>query len=148
MKTHVLIVSRNFPATHVLKGKPTEFFEKILSKEKKHTIRGNYAFWKKRIDEVNQGIAVLSVRQWSAKPYCSPQHELIRFSQGMVGVQKLSMDIKNFTLSYLIDNAHSVLNTHVLANNDGLSKDEFVQWFKQVKHHDQLAIIHFTSFRY
>lgn len=144
MKTYVLTVSRNFPATHSMKGQPTDFFAKILSKEKKHTIRANYPLWRKRIDEVNQGIAILSVRQWSSKPYCSPQQEIMQFGKGQIGVQKLGID---FLLGYIVDDVRSV-TTSMLAENDGLLASEFIEWFKKVKPEDDLAIIHFTDFRY
>ena len=76
MKTHVLIVSRTFPKKHPKAGQPTYFDSKILltidptihavveldgevtTEKKLTTIRSNYELWKKRIDEVNQGIAI------------------------------------------------------------------------------------------
>lgn len=145
MKTYVLTVSRNFPVTHSMKGQPTNFFQKILSKEKKHTIRANYPLWKKRIDEVNQGFAIISVRQWSDKPYCSPQQEIMQFGKGRIGIQKLTVD---FLLGYWIDDIDNDVTTSILAENDGLLALEFKEWFKKVKHNDELAIIHFTDMRY
>ena len=38
---------------------------------KLHTIRANYPLWEKRIKDIQEGHAVLSVRQWSGKPYRS-----------------------------------------------------------------------------
>ena len=66
MKTYVLTISKNFPSTHSKKGTPTNFFYKIKSGDKKHTIRANYELWKKRIDEVNEGKAIISLRTHSA----------------------------------------------------------------------------------
>lgn len=145
MKTYVLTVARSFPVTHSLKGQPTNFFQKIISKEKKHTIRLNFPLWEKRIGEINQGIAILSLRQWSAKPYCSPQQEIMRLKAGEVGIQKLTVD---FLLGYFIDNIDNDVTTSILANHDGLTSEEFREWFKKVVHNDDLAIIHFTSLRY
>ena len=51
IKTYVITVSEFFPKTHNKSGLPTGFIDKIGSKIKKHTIRGNYELWKKRIDE-------------------------------------------------------------------------------------------------
>lgn len=118
IKTYVLTVSRNFPATHPRKGEKTEFVLKIQNGlgitckncrevsrfdgdccgylpgqkgEKLHTIRANYDFWKKRIDEVNEGKAILSLRYWTGKPYCSKQEEFARLDKDSgIGVQELS----------------------------------------------------------
>ena len=57
IKTYVLTVSEFFPKTHNKSGLPTGFIDKIGSKIKKHTIRGNYPLWKKRIDEIQKGNA-------------------------------------------------------------------------------------------
>jgi hypothetical protein len=46
-KTYILMIAKNFLATHPRKGQPTNFKEKILAKEKIHTIRHNYAHWEK-----------------------------------------------------------------------------------------------------
>lgn len=87
MKTHVLILSKTFPATHPKAGQPTYFNQKLMRAvyrdfcdidvvdrewikpsvrdrfipAKLHTIRGNYERWKKIIDEVRSGEAILSV---------------------------------------------------------------------------------------
>lgn len=76
MKTYVITVSEKFPTKHKRKGEPTFFRENILAVKKIHTIRNNYEFWKKRIDEVQNGNAVLSIRVWTGKPYASPQEEI------------------------------------------------------------------------
>jgi hypothetical protein len=102
LKTYVLIVSRNFPTTHPRKGEPTYFPENILKglnmntdesiDPKGHTIRGNYDLWKKRIDEVAAGKAVLSIRYWTGKPYNSKQETIIDLTEDHgVGVQKIAI---------------------------------------------------------
>jgi hypothetical protein len=145
LKTYVITISKNFPSTHSMKGHPTNFFSKIKEGTKKHTIRSNYELWKKRIDEVNEGKAVLSLREWSGKPYCSTQNVLMEFRQGEIRVQKLTVD---YMMGYFIDDVDSDITTEQLAINDGLTKEEFSEWFKKVKCGDELAIIHFSEFRY
>lgn len=88
LKTYVITVSENFIGKHPRAGELTEFKEKILSGEKKHTCRSNYMFWKKRIDKVNSGEAVLSLRQWSGKPYNSKQKEIMRLTKA--GIQQIT----------------------------------------------------------
>lgn len=144
MKTYVLTVSKTFPSTHPKAGKLTEFRYKIATRGKIHTIRMNYELWKKRIDNIKEGKAVLSVRTWSGKPYRSEQVEEFRFTD--VGIQKLQMT----ALGWFIDDADSDITTKEIAVNDGLSIEDFAAWFKGVlKEHDkEMAIIHFTDFRY
>jgi len=152
MKTYVITISKTFPATHPRKGEPTGFETKISSRKKKHTIRGNYDLWKKRIDEINDGAAVLSVREWTGKPYASKQKELFVFGKGQIGIQKCSIqiieddisDIVNFQidgyLSLKLEKANEVMA------NDGLDRLDFIAWFKKPLTNG--CIIHFTDLRY
>lgn len=111
MKTYVITLSQVFPTWHKRAGEPTKFRAAFLSGQtcskckkrnhamctsecfsglKIHTIRANYPLWLKRITEVQQGKAVLSVRQWSGKPYRSPQIEITRLTvKHGVDIQKV-----------------------------------------------------------
>ncbi|WP_233247057.1 hypothetical protein [Prevotella sp. oral taxon 376] len=90
MKTYVITLSRYFPANHSKAGMPTDFKEKFLKGEKIHTIRLNYPLWEKRIEEVQGGKAVLSIRQWAGKPGHSKQIEIARLTaKDGAGIQKL-----------------------------------------------------------
>ncbi len=151
MKKYVLIVSEKFPKTHQRSGENTNFIAQIknalkkhLTQEKvgikRHTMRGNYELWKKRIDEIQAGKAYLSVRIWTGKPYNSKQKEILQLTE--VGIQKL----ESWHFFYAIDNIESKITTEDLSVNDGLSCDDFQDWFKKAKY--PMAIIHFTDFRY
>ena len=120
MKTYVITLSRNFLAYHKRAGEETHFKEKIQSGEKLHTIRANYPLWEKRIKEVQEGRAVLSIRQWTGKPYRSK-------------------------LPY-VDSEWTFMVS--LAKNDGLSLNDWVYWFGGYDLSEPMAIIHFTKFRY
>lgn len=161
MKTHVLIVSRYFPKTHPKSSQDTNFIENIFELLKIHTIRGNYDLWEKRIKEVQEGKAVLSVRYWSDKPYRSKQVELCQFNQNSnIGIQELHyVKKKTFTIpeqtihedTILIYNrfsTHEIFSVELIAKNDGLNETDFKNWFKDVDTFDKMAIIHFTEFRY
>lgn len=103
IKTYVLTLSKFFPSTHIRKGEPTSFRDAFNAGQvfnrgsaclyrhpKKHTIRSNYPLWLKRITEVQAGKAVLSVRQWTGKPYRSPQEEIaILTNEDGLGIQEL-----------------------------------------------------------
>ena len=188
MKTYVITLSQVFPTWHKRAGEPTKFRAAFLSGQtcskckkrnhamctsecfsvlKIHTIRANYPLWLKRITEVQQGKAVLSVRQWSGKPYRSPQIEITRLTvKHGVGIQKVVFyrtewyddDNKcHYCYDVTLDNDKGI-NIDDIARNDGLNPIDFIEWFdrdicKQKldddgRIHKELAIIHFTKFRY
>lgn len=146
MKTYVLMVSVKFPKNHIKAGKPTGFVEKIPN-IKIHTLRSNYHLWKKRFTEIEKGNACLSVRVWQDKAYRSKQLEVYRFNKSHgIGIEKYRKDIS----SIVSDDGNRIvtMSREILANNDGLQKDDFNNWFKHHNILQPLAVIHFTKFRY
>lgn len=146
MKTFVLIVSKQFPKTHIRAGESTRFVENIKRLfseecEKIHTIRANYKLWSKRAKEINEGKAILSIRYWSDEPYKSKQVEICRLER--IGVEKLE-DPTNFLFAPI---GNKWVNWEEIAKNDGLSFEDFCEWFK-VRTKKPMAVIHFTDFRY
>ena len=177
MKTYVLTVSKTFPKNHKQAGKETDFVKKIQAAidctedcggecnicssrnfkelKKLHTIRANYELWKKRIDEVNAGNAVLSIRYWSGRPYYTKQVEICQLGKDSgCGVQALIFTDKTlhsataFGPEYPNPTWYLGVNIGGLAKNDGLSELDFVEWFKKYDLSKPMAIIHFTDFRY
>lgn len=148
MKTHILILAQTFSKGHPEVGKPTRFIASVSQGVKIHTIRENYAVWENKIKEILEGEARLSIRIWEDKPYRSCQIELLSLDRNSgVGIQKLhSFDDEN---AYFISDKGNVfpVSLQELANNDGLSVNEWKGWFKDVFRFP-LAIIHFTDFRY
>ena len=172
MKTYVLTVSRYFPKTHKRAGEETFFKEKILSAigkyddgigraigldkidKKIHIIRSNYPLWKKRIEQIQDGKAILSIRSWSGRPYNSKQVEICQLDKdsGCV-VQMLDLSIfKTHELCFVnsFENSFSAqtASCNSISKNDGLSLENFKEWFKCYDLSEPMAIIHFTSFRY
>lgn len=152
IKKYVLIVSEFFPKSHNKSGLPTGFIDKIGSNIKKHTIRGNYLLWKKRIEEIQKGNAVLSIRYWSGKPYKSKQKEVYVLDKNSgIGIQKLEFYKDKdgvCALKYPIINNNLEANIKVIAENDGLSYPDFKEWFKGYDLSEAMAIVHFTAERY
>ena len=178
MKTHVLIVSRYFPATHKRKGEPTFFVDKVLHRSatvglddierlkpfdidmfmncepKLHTIRANYALWSKRIKEVQEGKAVLSVRYWAGRPYHKDENgigqvEVFKLDKdSVVGIQKIEFSRTDFHFPIIDGWQGGHINPDNLAKNDGLSLDDFKEWFRKYDLSKTMVIIHFTGFRY
>ncbi len=167
MKTYVITLSQSFLKGHPRAGEPTYFAKKFMNGvfrtgyysdpgeietmdiplilSKIHTIRGNYDLWAKRIKEVQEGKAVLSIRVWSGKPYNSGQITIATLTaEHGVGVQRVE-----FTATLTeIDGVAKEIDTDVMAYNDGLVLEDFVNWFKKYDLTKPMAIIHFTEFRY
>ncbi len=151
LKTYVITMMIKFPKVGIVVPKPTGFKKKILSGDKKHTIRQNYKFWKKRIDEINAGRAILSVRQWSGKPYQSKQVEIKQFKQGEIGYERIIMfdNAQELAVNTGTDKGYVYLSNKkilTVAKNDGVPIDLFRKFFKGGVLDG--IIIHFTKLRY
>lgn len=150
VKTYVVIISEQFPKTHISAGQPTEFEKGIRTGCKIHTIRNNVELWAKRITEVAEGRAILCVRKWSGKPYASKQVKLFQFGKDDgVGLQVATPlnDGCAFVRSLNSSEPGQYISLTRLADNDGLNRANFDDWFKGWSSGDK-AIIHFTSWRY
>jgi hypothetical protein len=141
------MVSEFFPKTHSKAGKPTGFPLAIKHYDKIHTIRGNYDLWAKRFAKINAGKAILSVRIWEGEPYKSKQIEIFKYDKTHnIGLEKLDCNPLGWVVN---ENLKEDLETFTLAKNDGLSLEDFKEWFKgQFEVNKSKAIIHFTDFRY
>lgn len=155
MKTFVITLSKQFPSYHPRKGEQTNFLQKLINGEKKHTIRGNYEYWKKRIDAVNRGEGILSIRQWIGLPYKKPgQKEVLRLGKGEIGIQNINIlevvKMGNFGYQVIIDENIDFYgdgeDEAPLYENDGLDEFDFYEWFKYPIKNG--CIIHFTDLRY
>lgn len=168
MKTYVITLSKRFPAGHNRAGDLTFFHEALsnalhnteatltvddaddtsikIYERKIHTIRANYPLWAKRIAEIERGEACLSIRQWTGKPYRSKQVEIARLTkEDGVGIQRLEfvngkLGLPRIGIVYQRKNE--------IALNDGLSFEDWENWFKNYDLAQPMAIIHFTKFRY
>ena len=160
VKTYNIMLSRVFPVTHPKAGQETGFAPKVMAAinnmpcylKKLHTIRANYDLWKKRIDEVMAGEAELCLRQWTGKPYRSKTVVIKRLRrEDGVGIQKLKFPFGTLSELYIEDQKRCCVFSGIektLANNDGLSLDDWQAWFAGYDLSKPLAIIHFTNFRY
>ena len=102
IKTYVLILSKDFPLTHRKAGTPTSFADLVASGKKIHTIRGNYDLWDQRIKDVQEGKAVLSLRQWTGRPYASEQVEIQQLTaESGVGIQNLNIHLRYTHTDYI-----------------------------------------------
>lgn len=170
MKTYVITLSKTFPEKHPRKGEPTNFNDQLLNAVwrshnmsvgfpqfgmKLHTIRANYDLWSNRFKQIEAGKAVLSVRYWTGKPYHSKQMEICKLTkEDGIGVQKLELKLASYLPFYIEvdrideDRRKDVIHVGLLAHNDGLSLNDWNDWFRNYDLSKPLAIIHFTPFRY
>lgn len=154
MKTYVLILSKHFPKHHPRSGDLTLFHYKLHHCEKLHTIRGNFELWAKRIDEVNQGKAIISIRQWSGKPYRSKQEEIHQLKAGQVGYEEIFISYIQGQFEITLNDDDYLYSDDIeeLGNNDGLNGEQGLKdwFFPSLKKEECFTgiIIHFTDFRY
>ncbi|MDL2310274.1 hypothetical protein LJC39_04075 [Parabacteroides sp. OttesenSCG-928-B22] len=171
-KTQVLTVSKRFLFGHPRAGQETMFANKIRngvgitckecreverfdgdccgfipkqSGDKIHTIRDNRPYWR----SVFERNMLLSVRQWSGKPYQTPQETFLDIEPGKWGVQEITMIKGENGLEAYVNEQSIDIDT--LAANDGLSRADFEAWFDphfKRKNVFYGMIIHFTDFRY
>lgn len=158
--TYYLTLSPVFPSTHIRAGESTDFKIKMKAAlvgtpcylKKLHTIRANYEFWRKRFEKIAAGEAVLSIRQWVGKPYGkgSTQREIALLTrEDGIGIQRLDFPYGTRSFAWIDwGNRRLSCAAESLAHNDGLSIQDWSNWFKGYDLSKPLAIIHFTSFRY
>lgn len=161
MRTYVLMLSQVFPANHPKAGIPTGFRHKLQAAlngwsdhafYKVHTIRANYPLWAKRFEQIERGEACLSIRQWSGKPYASKQVEIARLTkENGIGLQKFEVSanyagINNWQHFKIDDRWYMSIND--IPNKDGLTREDWIDWFKNYDISKPFAIIQFTKFRY
>lgn len=149
------MLSKEFFKDHPKSGNLTGFDAKLRDGSKKHTIRGNVELWEYRAKEINAGRAVLSVRQWSGKPYEKDSHQIEIERLSVVNTQRISMywPLSPFNLpTVYVQNPGEkakYLNIGTVAANDGLSLADFISWFKLQRgqpYHG--VVIHFTDMLY
>jgi len=121
-----------------------------LIKEKIHTIRENYAFWK-RFEGKDLALFV-----WQGKPYQKGSKQKIFCVKKLIYVQKVYLHCQVMTQwgdkalpDYYVNG--KLIPKHIIAKNDGFACDNELDdwafnngWVDSCK----MAILHFTDFRY
>jgi hypothetical protein len=135
----VLTLSKRFLSYHPRAGEPTHFRDKYLAGAKIHTIRANAKGYYKNGD-------LVSVREWSGKPYASKQDVIwdgVRI--GVVPVQIGGIDFA------FVGRPNAIVSVPLgqLARNDGLCLHDLLDWLKvDDKHTFHGSLIYLTGFRY
>ena len=146
-----IMFSRLFPTTHTRRGEPTKFIEKVMLGEKIHTIRRQYDRWKHLADKCTDERCDIALCQWRATPRRS-NHVQVGLLSSRIGVQRISMQYFPETDSIIATVDGQDIDPKIIAENEGLSFDEFKEWFfgRNRNEHDEYngCIIHLTDFRY
>lgn len=150
MKKAILPLCKTFPATHKRAGEKTDFEGKIERKEKIHTIRHDAkGIWEKRFAKIKAGVMYLAMKEWTGRPYNSEQRDLTqRTREDGIGLQKIEMIYAdaNILMAKVDD---KFVDPAIIAKNDGLSLEDFIEWFFHGKSGSFSGkIIHFTDYRY
>lgn len=150
MKKAILPLCKTFPATHKRAGEKTDFEGKIERKEKIHTIRHDAkGIWEKRFARIKAGAMYLAMKEWTGRPYNSDQRDLTqRTREDGIGLQKIEMIYtEGAILMAKVDD--EFVDPDIIAKNDGLSLEDFIEWFFHGKAGSFSGkIIHFTDYRY
>ena len=158
----VVMLTKVFFEGHPKAGQETCFAELVREGKKVHTCRDNYEYWQKKIDKLKTEGGMLCIRQWTDKPYRSPQETIAEIPADEVAVSKLTIT-KNqhrvlpykHTMTYItayVDGRQT--NIETLAANDGFTRTkDFVAFISPLfdKYHSDtitLAIIHFKPHIY
>lgn len=157
IKRYRIAISRTFPVTHLRKGETTGFVDQLHysinfgeNAKKIHTIRKNYELWEKRMAEVQAGRAVIELFYWEEKPYRSTQVVFATLNKDSgCGIQELIFLNNEFDRPCIFGKGYAARSrVEGLAEHDGLSMEDFKEWFKGYDLKEPMAIIHFTKFRY
>ena len=115
-----------------------------------HSICKNYKFWEKRIKKIIAGEGFLSINIWtmSRRPKHTGISEL-HIEDADIGIEKLIRKKEGNKDNYYIEseNGFIQIDTFTLAMNEYLLPEEFQDKYKNYPY-GELALIHFTGFRY
>ena len=137
-KVYVLMLSKYYPEWHSCKGNKTHFYDKVMAGVKLNTYRVCSENWKNKAFEVYNENAVISVRQWSGKPYASKQIELFKLGHNtkfnFCVIKKNDEYADKFTISTTkvlddIPEISALTDCERLAREDGLTERQFCEWF-------------------
>lgn len=162
-KKVVVMLTKVFFSEHPKSGQETHFADLVKAGKKIHTCRDNFNYWAEKIASLKRTGGVLSVRQWSGKPYRSPQEIVVEIPASKVGVSELIVErifIPSVHLrpsemtAYKASIGDTQIDIKKLAKNDGFSYEgDFVSFInplfnKYQRNIIRLAIIHFNEFEY
>ena len=158
----VVTLTKQFFNGHPRAGQPTDFADLVRSGKKIHTCRDNADYWSGKIEALRDAGGTLCIREWSGKPYRSPQDTIVEIPAESVHVSKLKLtritqpgpSVGTFYHNYAAKVNGKSVRIEEIAEHDGFtSSRDFVAFldplFSKYQSTDiHLAIIHFNEFNY
>jgi hypothetical protein len=134
-------------------GQPTGFKAAILNGTKKHTIRENADFWEKRLQPKQvkgapkgfKARPILNLVEWSGKPYRSTCEHI---AQRIQFTQRVKKQNGEWYVQIAYTNKWFAIDKEILAENDGLTVEDFTAFFAHVPDGKEMIIIHFANAQY
>lgn len=158
----VVTLTKKFFDQHPRAGQPTGFADAVKAGVKIHTCRDNYDYWVKKIEALKDADGTLCIREWTGRPFRSPQGTIKEIPAATVDVAKLKLTkvqppfgaCRKPTECYLATVDGVPVDVEALARNDGFTdRRDFTAFIdplfaKYGTDTITLAIIHFTPYRY
>lgn len=146
-----IIVSKIFPKGKGVQ-KETGFKSAILNGTKIHTIRTNVEYWEKLNPEwVYNGAKsyfrykYLKVMEWSGLPYRSKTNHI--YTVDFPNTQRVYKDCEG-NWYVRVEEYYYKIDANILAKNDGLSIEDFNQFFADIAPYQEMIIIFFKPVQY
>lgn len=158
----VVTLTKEFFKGHPRAGQSTCFAMMVREGVKIHTCRDNAEYWTKKIEMLKSADGTLCIREWSGRPYRSPQDTIVEIPAETVHVSKLKLtritqpgpSVGTFYHNYAAKVNGKSVRIEEIAGHDGFtSSRDFVAFldplFSKYQSTDiHLAIIHFNEFNY
>jgi len=142
--------AERFPMGHPRAGEPTHFADKILSGEKVHTIRNP-----KNIAQLEKTLQKCEVK------LISGSWRVIKVLSNNIRTQRI-IKVKNTFFEHCQNDFFEIQNilceengnhsafydieTEILANYDGLNKQDFLDWFSKIEYNKEMLLINFDNY--
>lgn len=158
----VVTLTKEFFKGHRRAGQPTNFASSVKDGRKIHTCRDNYGYWAGKVAALKEAGGTLCIREWTGRPYRSPQGTIKEVPADLVEVSRLEFTryqhrifpYKHSITCYKATVDGRPVEVLELAKNDGFTTpQDFTQFLEPLfETHGTdtltLAIIHFTPYRY
>lgn len=87
----IVTLAKVHTSPHPKAGQPTRFAEMVKTGRKIHTCRDNFPYWKAKLDSLKDNGGTLCVREWTGRPYRSPQGNIIELDANLVEIERLDI---------------------------------------------------------
>lgn len=158
----VVTLTKKFFDQHPRAGQPTWFADAVKAGVKIHTCRDNYDYWVKKVEALKDADGTLCIREWTGRPFRSPQGTIKEIPAATVHVSQLKLcrhsyvgafDHKQHNDYSAVVDGEDVRLVDIAYNDGFWNERDFTAFIDPLfaKYDTDtitLAIIHFTPYRY